>query len=201
MYVSKIEYRYYLLNKRWLARLEINRYGLEPKEFFKNGKWQLDDKLNLELNDAIMDYGDSSVFDYDEISEDQANKFIVSSLSFLEENQILSAKQCYLFGKDILYIAFEDISDIFVYHITEKSWSKRSNEGFWNSWDVSPELFLPITNEEAVKKIFAVDGLIEQMVSSIVGKESDNPTDQEKEIRKKLSGRAMEYLMFMDDED
>ena len=167
--------------------------------FFINGKWQPDDKLNLELNDAIMDYGDSSVFDYDEISEDEANKFIMSSTFFLEENQILSAKQCYLFGENVIYVVLDDVSDVFVYHISEKNWSKRSNESFWESWDLSPELFLPIENEEAVKKIFTVDGLIEQMVNGIIGKENDNPTDREIEIRKKLSGRAMEYLMFMDD--
>ena len=121
--MSKIEYKYYLLRKSWLARLEINCYALEPKEFFINGKWQIDDKLNLELNDAIMDYGDSSVFDYDEITE------------------------------------------------------------------------------EAVKIVASANTIVEQMVNAIIDKENANPTDREKEIRKKLSGRAMEYLMFVDDED
>ena len=120
--MGKVEYKFYLLRKCWLARLQKDRYGLELKEFFKNGKWQLDDNLNLELNDAIMDYGDSSVFDYDEISE-----------------------------------------------------------------------------EEALKIVASADTFVEQMVNAIVGKENDNPTDREKEIRKRLSGRAMEYLMFMDD--
>jgi len=76
--MSKIVYRYYLLNSRWLARLEENRYSLEPKEFFKDGVWQYDGELNLILNDCMMDYGDRSVFDYDEISEETALRFISS---------------------------------------------------------------------------------------------------------------------------
>lgn len=42
-------------------------------------------------------------------------------------------------------------------------------------------------------------GIVTQMVDGIVGKESDSPTEREKEIRKQLSGRAMEYLMFLDE--
>lgn len=41
--------------------------------------------------------------------------------------------------------------------------------------------------------------IVTQMVDGIVGKESDSPTEREKEIRKQLSGRAMEYLMFLDE--
>lgn len=41
--------------------------------------------------------------------------------------------------------------------------------------------------------------IVTQMVDGIVGKESDTPTEREKEIRKQLSGRAMEYLMFLDE--
>ena len=73
---SEREYKYFLLHNRWLARLEKDRFVLEPKEFFINGVWTKDDELNLQLNDAIMDYGDSSVFDYDEISEEEAIRFI-----------------------------------------------------------------------------------------------------------------------------
>lgn len=43
--------------------------------------------------------------------------------------------------------------------------------------------------------------VIHQMVDSIVGKERENPTERDKEIRRQLSGRACEYLMFMDDDD
>lgn len=42
--------------------------------------------------------------------------------------------------------------------------------------------------------------LASQMVDGIVGRESENPTEKEKEIRRRLYGRAMEYLMFADDE-
>lgn len=43
--------------------------------------------------------------------------------------------------------------------------------------------------------------IIEQMVDGIVGKEKENPTEREKEIRRNLSGRALEYLMFADDDE
>ena len=39
------------------------------------------------------------------------------------------------------------------------------------------------------------------MVDGIVGKEKENPTEREKEIRRNLSGRALEYLMFADDDE
>lgn len=39
-----------------------------------------------------------------------------------------------------------------------------------------------------------------QMVDGIVGRENNNPTEKEKETRRRLYGRAMEYLMFADDE-
>ena len=39
------------------------------------------------------------------------------------------------------------------------------------------------------------------MVDGIVGKASETPTEREKEIRQHLTGRAWEYLMFMDDDD
>ncbi|MCB6570565.1 hypothetical protein LI142_13760 [Eubacterium limosum] len=43
--------------------------------------------------------------------------------------------------------------------------------------------------------------IIEQMVDGIVGKETPNFTDKEKEIRKYLAGRAAEYFMFMGDDE
>lgn len=43
--------------------------------------------------------------------------------------------------------------------------------------------------------------IVTQMVDGIVGKESENPTEKEKELRKRLSGRALEYLMFLDDDE
>lgn len=45
------------------------------------------------------------------------------------------------------------------------------------------------------------DNMVKQLVDGIAGKESENTTEKEKETRKRLSGRALEYLMFMDDEE
>lgn len=42
--------------------------------------------------------------------------------------------------------------------------------------------------------------LVEQLVDGIAGKETDNPSEKDIEMRRRLSGRAWEYLMFMDDE-
>ncbi len=42
--------------------------------------------------------------------------------------------------------------------------------------------------------------LASQMVDGIVGREGENPTEKEKDTRRRLYGRAMEYLMFADDE-
>jgi len=39
------------------------------------------------------------------------------------------------------------------------------------------------------------------MADGIVGKETPNLTDKEKEARKHLAGRAAEYFMFMDDDE
>lgn len=43
--------------------------------------------------------------------------------------------------------------------------------------------------------------IVSQLVDGIMGKESEQPTEKEKELRSRLSGRALEYLMFMDDEE
>lgn len=60
------------------------------------------------------------------------------------------------------------------------------------------DLTIPKTTNEQIKP--NSNNIIEQMVYGIVGKESENPTERETEIRRQLSGRAWEYLMFMDDE-
>lgn len=74
--MAKKEYHYYILKERWLARAEKGKGALEEKEFYKDGKWVHDDKLNLRLNDCIMDYGDSKWYEYDDVSEEEANAFI-----------------------------------------------------------------------------------------------------------------------------
>lgn len=74
--MAKKEYHYYILKERWLARAEKGEGALAAKEFYKDGKWVHDDKLNLRLNDCIMDYGDSRWYEYDDVSEAEANAFI-----------------------------------------------------------------------------------------------------------------------------
>jgi len=73
------QYRYFLLLNHWIARLEKEKPILEPKEFFENGEWQYNYELNLRLNDSIMDYGDCSVFDYEEIAEEKALELLNAS--------------------------------------------------------------------------------------------------------------------------
>ena len=73
------QYIYFLLLNRWIARLEKGKHILEAKEFFENGEWQYNYELNLRLNDSIMDYGDCSVFDYEEITEEKALELINTS--------------------------------------------------------------------------------------------------------------------------
>ena len=155
--MSEVKYKYYLLKKCCLARLEKDRYGLEDKEFFKDGVWQYDDELNFELNDCMMDRGDSSVFDFDEISEEEALEQIKLSNIILSEKQISDAKECYLFGDKILYIVVDKDGDVFVYNLESKSWSKRSSDSFWDSWDSSPGLFIPVDSDEAVRVIYGDD--------------------------------------------
>lgn len=166
--------------------------------------------------------GNTCLFDLD---EDEALAAILSWSEFLCEKHILNAKECFLFGDDTVYVVLKDNDRIFAFNICHKVWMTRSTDGFWDSWDFSPELFLPISNEEALAKIYfeeipieekkkpdvsasveskkvqPTDNIIEQMVDGIVGKESPQPTEREKEIRNNLSGRAWEYLMFMDDDD
>lgn len=152
--MDKIEYKYYLFRKCWLARLEKGRYSLEPKQFFIDGIWKYDHQLNLDLNDSMMNYNNYSIFDHDEISEKEAINFIASGNRFLSKEQILSAKECYLFKNNTIYISVDDKSDLFVYYLENKSWDKRNHTSFWFSWDLSPDLFKPIQNDCVVKMIF-----------------------------------------------
>lgn len=58
-----------------------------------------------------------------------------------------------------------------------------------------------ISEEEALETIssWRTDSTIEQMVDGILGKDNGNSTERQKELRKKLAGRAAEYFMFLDD--
>ena len=84
------KYRYFLFKKCWVARLQNGCDTLDPKEFYDDGAWKYDDELNLKLNDSIMDYGDYSVFDYDEITEKEAFEKIASQCNFTNTNVIYS---------------------------------------------------------------------------------------------------------------
>ena len=164
--------------------------------------------------------GNMCLFD---ITEEEAFAIISSRSNTLHKNQILTARKCYFFGNDTIYLEIDEKSELFVYRLNDKKWSKREADSFWDSWDAAPHLFLPISNEEAVKRIYCADGsaqlpdikvegsktklktssenIVEQMVDGIVGKKSENSSERGIEIRKNLSGRALEYLMFMDEND
>ena len=70
---QKFKYFYF---KGKVARLKEGDFETRPKEFYIDGQWVVDKELNMNLNDAIMDYGDYSWNDYDEISEEQAYQII-----------------------------------------------------------------------------------------------------------------------------
>lgn len=72
----KKKYNYFLLDEKWLARLEEDRLILDSKEFFAEGEWQKNEELNRCLNDCIMDYDPESVFDYKSLSEEEAVRFM-----------------------------------------------------------------------------------------------------------------------------
>ena len=58
-----------------------------------------------------------------------------------------------------------------------------------------------ISEEEALETItsWSTESKIEQMVDGILGKNTGTLTKRQEELRKNLSGRAAEYLMFMDE--
>lgn len=45
------------------------------------------------------------------------------------------------------------------------------------------------------------ENIVKQMVDAIVGKCATEPTEKELETRKQLASRALEYLMFLDEEE
>lgn len=52
-----------------------------------------------------------------------------------------------------------------------------------------------------MKNIKDKSNIIEQMVDGIMGNKKENPSQKEMDLRKRLAGRATEYLMFMDEEE
>lgn len=178
--------------------------------------WTQTEPDSLYEREYWLGEGNSCLFD---ITEEEAVAIISSRSNELNKNQIQIARKCYLFDENTIYIEIYENCPIFVYQHKDKKWSKREADSFWNSWDSAPHLFLPISNEEAIKRIYCDDetsnfpdtkdedaitnsvNVVEQMVNGIVGKARETPSKREKELRKNLSGRALEFLMFTDDND
>lgn len=67
-----IKFRYFIFKNKHLARsIKFGKF-----EWFEYGKWVENTSRSQYLMDCMMDYGDVSAFDYEEISEEQANKII-----------------------------------------------------------------------------------------------------------------------------
>ena len=94
--------------------------------------------------------GNTCLFD---ITEKEAID-IISSRNSLNEDQVRAALQCFLFGTDKIYIQVDENGPLFVCNLGSKSWSRRDSLSFWESYDLDPYVFLPISNDEAVKMIF-----------------------------------------------
>ncbi len=71
-------YLYYDYLNGNIAREEIgnNACASNRFEFYKNGEWIYDWTRSLHLSDAIMGFGESSVWDYDELTEEEAMRRI-----------------------------------------------------------------------------------------------------------------------------
>ena len=70
-----MQYRYFKFGDK-IARLDKDKVTTSSKEFYKNGEWVNDEVSNRNLTDAMMDYGDWSPSDYDEITEEEAMNLI-----------------------------------------------------------------------------------------------------------------------------
>ena len=70
-----MQYKYYKFDNE-IARLGKDKTITSSKEFYKNGEWINDKVLNRHLTDAMMDYGDWSPSDYDDITEEEAMNLI-----------------------------------------------------------------------------------------------------------------------------
>ena len=163
--------------------------------------------------------GNTCLFDLD---ESEALAEILCWGEFLCEKHILSADECFI-SLHTVYVSLKNEKEMFVYDTKKKEWYRQSVSDLIEADDMfDANCFTVITNEKAVEKIYKkqaeepqkqktvvgrtadikpTDNIIEQMVDGIVGKQSETPTKREKEIRQHLAGRALEYLMFMDDDD
>ncbi|MBD5132193.1 MAG: hypothetical protein HDT28_06395 [Clostridiales bacterium] len=71
---KKPKYYYYEFHEEYIAREVVgNREcASERFEFFLDGKWINDWDLSLSLSDATMDFGDYPIWDYEELTEEEA---------------------------------------------------------------------------------------------------------------------------------
>ena len=155
------------------------------------------------------------------MDESEALAEILSWGEFLCEKHILSADECFV-SLHTVYVSLKNEREMFVFDTKKKEWYRQSGSDLVGEDDFfDANCYSVITNVEAVAKIYKneaepptqisatskkistmdSDNIIDQMVDGIVGKQKPNPSEREKEIRQKLSGRALEYLMFMDDDD
>ncbi len=77
----KSKYLYYDYHNGHIAR-EIrgnSKCACNRFEFYINGEWINDYDLSLSLSDAVMDFGGYSIFDYEELSEDEVMRRIAES--------------------------------------------------------------------------------------------------------------------------
>lgn len=75
-----VKYLYYDFRNGRIAREKSGnkRFARERFEFYIFGEWMPNEHLSLCLSDAIMDFGDYSVFDYEELTEDEAMRRIAT---------------------------------------------------------------------------------------------------------------------------
>ncbi len=78
---AKSEYLYYDYHNGHIAR-EIrgnSKCASNRFEFYIDGEWINDYDLSLHLSDAVHDFGDYSIFDYEELTEEEAMRRIAES--------------------------------------------------------------------------------------------------------------------------
>lgn len=75
---DKKRYLYYDYHNGNIAREEVGNYACASNrfEFFIDGKWINDWDLSLNLSDATMEFGGFSIFDYEELTEEEAMRRI-----------------------------------------------------------------------------------------------------------------------------
>ncbi len=78
---DKSKYLYYDYHNGHIAREERgnSKCAANRFEFYIDGEWINDYGLSLSLSDAVHDFGGYSIFDYDEISEEEAMRRIAES--------------------------------------------------------------------------------------------------------------------------